>query len=211
MMFTEGLDESAISWIKRGTDAPPAAAARSPLAERQISALAPRSPAALLYNRPPCVNLFSPKTLPPPVRTTATRHSGLLGRHSALYSEEDDDEEEEESVASWGLTEDCGYGHGNFSSDRTAEDDGACSSDSSLFRRARDLYGSGVDDEVTSQLSRRGGGLVRGHSKENLRVEVRAAATAAFAGKCSRAQDPPVDYSSHVRTRFSCLLDISAQ
>lgn len=70
-----------------------------------------------------------------------------------------------------------------------------CSSDSSLFRRATDLYGSGVDDEVSSQLSRRGGGLVRGHSKENLRVEVRA--VAAFARKCSRAQDPPVDYSSH--------------
>ncbi|CAM0946286.1 unnamed protein product [Alopecurus aequalis] len=183
MMFTEGLDESAISWIKQGTDAPHAAP-RSPLAERpplrQISA-APRSPA--LYNRP-SVGLFSPKNLPPPVRTT-TRHSGLLGRHSVLYSE--DEEEGDESVASWGLTEDCGYG--NFS-DHTAEED----SDSSLFRRARDLYGSGVDDEVTSQLSRRGGGLVRGHSKENLRVEVRAAAE--FAGKCSRAQDT-VDYSLH--------------
>uniref|UniRef100_A0ACD5YPI2 Uncharacterized protein n=1 Tax=Avena sativa TaxID=4498 RepID=A0ACD5YPI2_AVESA len=189
MMFTEGLDESAISWIKQGTDAPPAAAARSPLAERpplgQISAAAPRSPA--LYNRP-CVGLFSPKSLPPPVRTTATRHSGLLIRHSVLLPADSEDDEEE-SIASWGLTEDCGYG--NFS-----EEDGVCSSDSSLFRRARYLYGSGVDDEVTSQLSRRGGGgLVRGHSKENLRVEVRAAA--AFAGKCPRAQDPPLDYSSH--------------
>ncbi|KAM0896333.1 hypothetical protein ACQ4PT_023262 [Festuca glaucescens] len=192
MMFTEGLDESAISWIKQGTDAP-RAAARSPLAERQISAPAPRSP-ALYGNRGPCAaGLFSPKSLPPPVRTTAARHSGLLGRHSsALYSEDDDDDDEEESVASWGLTDDCG-GYGNFSDHTgTAEED----SDSSLFRRARDLYGSGgVDDEVTSQLSRRGGGLVRGHSKENLRVEVRAAA--AFAGKCSRAQDTPVDYSAH--------------
>ena len=189
MMFTEGLDESAISWIKQGTDTPPAAP-RSPLAERpplgQISA-APRSPA--LYNRP-CAGLFSPKSLPPPVRT-ATRHSGLLGRHSVLLAA--DSEDEEESEASWGLTEDCGYG--NFS-DHTAEEDGVCSSDSSLFRRARDLYGSGVDDEVTSQFSRRGGGLVRGHSKENLRVEVRAAA--ASVGKCSRAQEPVV-YSSHVR------------
>ncbi|KAM3228006.1 hypothetical protein ACQJBY_059629 [Aegilops geniculata] len=195
MMFTEGLDESAISWIKQGTDTPPAAA-RSPLAERlplgQISegAAAPRSPA--LYNRA-CVGLFSPKSLPPPVRT-ATRHSGLLGRHSVLLAADSEEEEEgEESVASWGLTEDCGYG---YFSDHTAEEDGVCSSDSSLFRRARDLYGNGVEDEVTSQFSRRGGGLARGQSKENLRVEVRAAAAAAFAGKSSRGQDQ-VDCSSH--------------
>ncbi|VAI56494.1 unnamed protein product [Triticum turgidum subsp. durum] len=197
MMFTEGLDESAISWIKQGTDTPPAAA-RSPLAERlplgQISAdaAAPRSPA--LYNRA-CVGLFSPKSLPPPVRT-ATRHSGLLGRHSVLLAADSEEEEEgEESVASWGLTEDCGYG---YFSDHTAEEDGVCSSDSSLFRRARDLYGNGVEDEVTSQFSRRGGGLARGQSKENLRVEVRAAAAAAFAGKSSRGQDQ-VDCTSHER------------
>ncbi|VAI44882.1 unnamed protein product [Triticum turgidum subsp. durum] len=197
MMFTEGLDESAISWIKQGTDTPPAAA-RSPLAERlplgQISAdaAAPRSPA--LYNRA-CVGLFSPKSLPPPVRT-ATRHSGLLGRHSVLLAADSEEEEEgEESVASWGLTEDCGYG---YFSDHTAEEDGVCSSDSSLFRRARDLYGNGVEDEVTSQFGRRGGGLARGQSKENLRVEVRAAAAAAFAGKSSRGQDQ-VDCSSHER------------
>ncbi|KAE8812592.1 hypothetical protein D1007_10280 [Hordeum vulgare] len=160
MMFTEGLDESAISWIKQGTDTPPApAAARSPLAERlplgQISegAAAPRSPA--LYNRA-CVGLFSPKSLPPPVRT-ATRHSGLLCRHSVLLAADSEEEEEgEESVASWGLTEDCGYG---YFSDHTAEEDGVCSSDSSLFRRARDLYGNGVEDEVTSQFRRRAAGL----------------------------------------------------
>uniref|UniRef100_A0A0E0CHC6 MHD1 domain-containing protein n=1 Tax=Oryza meridionalis TaxID=40149 RepID=A0A0E0CHC6_9ORYZ len=49
MMFTEGLDESAISWIKQGTGSP--APPRSPLAERlpagQIAA--PRSPT--LYGR----------------------------------------------------------------------------------------------------------------------------------------------------------------
>uniref|UniRef100_A0A453NKV2 Uncharacterized protein n=1 Tax=Aegilops tauschii subsp. strangulata TaxID=200361 RepID=A0A453NKV2_AEGTS len=83
-------------------------------------------------------------------------------------------------------------------SDHTAEEDGVCSSDSSLFRRARDLYGNGVEDEVTSQFSRRGGGLARGQSKENLRVEVRAAAAAAFAGKSSRGQDQ-VDRTSHER------------
>ncbi|XP_024318268.1 uncharacterized protein LOC100844890 isoform X2 [Brachypodium distachyon] len=197
MMFTEGLDESAISWIKQGTDTPPAS--RSPLAERpplaQIPA-APRSPA--LYNRAcAAAGLFSPKSLLPPVRTTA-RHSGLLGRHSSvlLAADSEDEYEEaegEESVASWGLTEECGYG--NFS-DHTAEEDAVCSSDSSLFRRARDLYAAGGDDEVTSQFSRRGVGLARGQSKENLRVEVRAAA--AFDGKYSRGQDP-VDTSLHER------------
>ncbi|KAI4966599.1 hypothetical protein ZWY2020_037997 [Hordeum vulgare] len=78
--------------------------------------------------------------------------------------------EEEESVASWGLTKDCGY---DYFSDHTAEEDGVCSSDSSLFGRARDLYGNGVEDEVTSQFSQRGGGLARGQSKEKLWVEVR--------------------------------------
>ncbi|KAI4968335.1 hypothetical protein ZWY2020_057990 [Hordeum vulgare] len=55
-----------------------------------------------------------------------------------------------------------------------AEEDGVCSNDSSLFRRARDLYGNGVEDEVTSQFSRKGGGPARGQSKENLWVEFRS-------------------------------------
>uniref|UniRef100_K3YPK3 Uncharacterized protein n=1 Tax=Setaria italica TaxID=4555 RepID=K3YPK3_SETIT len=204
MMFTEGLDESAISWIKQGTDSPAPAHAppRSPLAERpplgQVAAPPPpRSPA--LHGRA-CgagagagVGFFSPKGLPP-VRTTGSRHSGLLGRHSVLLSAADSDEwedGEEESVESWGMPEDC-LG-GNFS--ETADE--ACSSDSSLLRRAMDRCGGGWDEEVTSQLSRKGGGggIVRGQSKEFLRVEVRAAGSFA-AGKCSGAQDP-VDSCSH--------------
>jgi hypothetical protein len=39
------------------------------------------------------------------------RHSGFLGRHSVLLAASSEDEEE--SMASWGLTEDCGYA--NFS------------------------------------------------------------------------------------------------
>ncbi|PAN04557.1 hypothetical protein PAHAL_1G075100 [Panicum hallii] len=192
MMFTEGLDESAISWIKQGTDSPAPAPPRSPLAERpplgQVAA-SPRSPA--LHARACGAGFFSPKGLPP-VRTTGTRHSGLLGRHPALLSAADSDEwedGEEESVASWGMPEDC-YG-GNFS--ETADE--ACSSDSSLLRRAMDRCPGGWDEEVTSQLSRKGGGIVRGQSKEFLRVEVRAAG-AGSAGKCAGAQDP-VDSSSH--------------
>nr|CAB3449233.1 unnamed protein product [Digitaria exilis] len=200
MMFTEGLDESAISWIKQGTDSPAPAHAppRSPLAERpplgQVAAAPPpRSPAlhARVCGAGAGVGFFSPKGLPP-VRTTGTRHSGLLGRHSALLSAADSDEwedGEEESVASWGMPEDL-YG-GNFS--ETADE--ACSSDSSLVRRAMERCGGGWDEEVTSQLSRKGCGIVRGQSKEFLRVEVRAAGAFA-AGKCSGAQDP-VDSSSH--------------
>uniref|UniRef100_A0A0E0JWX7 Uncharacterized protein n=1 Tax=Oryza punctata TaxID=4537 RepID=A0A0E0JWX7_ORYPU len=206
MMFTEGLDESAISWIKQGTGSP--APPRSPLAERlpagQIAP--PRSPA--LYGRG-CSGvggvgggvgsgLFSPKSLPP-VRTTA-RHSGLLGRHhsvllAAAADDSEEEEGEEESVASWGVPDDCYYG--NFSDTLEGEEDGACSSgDSSLLRRAMDRGGVGFDDEVTSQLSRKGGGggLVRGQSKENLRVEVRAAS--AIAGKCSSGHHT-VDSTSH--------------
>nr|CAB3445996.1 unnamed protein product [Digitaria exilis] len=199
MMFTEGLDESAISWIKQGTDSPAPAHAppRSPLAERpplgQVAAPPPRSPAlhARACGAGTGVGFFSPKGLPP-VRTTGTRHSGLLGRHSALLSAADSDEwedGEEESVASWGMPEDL-YG-GNFS--ETADE--ACSSDSSLVRRAMERCGGGWDEEVTSQLSRKGGGIVRGQSKEFLRVEVRAAGAFA-AGKCSGAQDP-LDSSAH--------------
>ncbi|KAG0532195.1 hypothetical protein BDA96_04G087700 [Sorghum bicolor] len=205
MMFTEGLDESAISWIKQGTDSPAPARApahappRSPLAERpplgQVGA-PPRSPAV---HARPCgagagVGFFSPKGLPP-VRVNGTRHSGLLGRHSVLLPAADSDEWEDESVASWGMPEDC-YGGGNFS--ETADE--ACSSDSSLMRRAMDRCGGGWDEEVTSQLSRKGsgggGGIVRGQSKEFLRVEVRAAGAFA-AGKCSGSgAEHPVDSMS---------------
>ncbi|XP_066318117.1 uncharacterized protein [Miscanthus floridulus] len=192
MTFTEGLDESAISWIKQGTDslaparAPAPVPPRSPLGQ---VAPPPRSPAV---HARPCgagagVGFFSSKGLPP-VRVNGTRHSGLLGRHSVLLSAADSDEWEDESVASWGMPEDC-YGGGNFS--ETADE--ACSSDSSLMRRAMDRCGGGWDEEVTSQLSRKGGGggIVRGQSKEFLRVEVRAAGAFA-AGKCSGsgAQDP---------------------
>jgi hypothetical protein len=110
----------------------------------------------------------------------------------------DSDEWEDESVASWGMPEDC-YGGGNFS--ETADE--ACSSDSSLMRRAMDRCGGGWDEEVTSQLSRKGsgggGGIVRGQSKEFLRVEVRAAGAFA-AGKCSGSgAEHPVDSMSQVR------------
>lgn len=204
-MFTEGLDESAISWIKQGTDSPAPAPPRSPLVERlpagQLgAALPPRSP--LLHSKvcgAAAAGFFSPKGLPP-VKTTSAR-SGLLGRHSVLLSaagsDDEWDGEERESVASWGLTEDR-YG-GNCFSETADEDDGACSSDSSLLRRAMDRCGSGWDDEVTSQLSRKtgGGGIVRGQSKEFLRVDVRP--PSAFAArKCSGGQDP-VDSTSHVR------------
>ncbi|KAJ1278382.1 hypothetical protein BS78_04G075200 [Paspalum vaginatum] len=202
MMFTEGLDESAISWIKQGTDSPAPATAplRSPLAERptagQVAAAPPRSPAvhARACAAGAGAGFFSPKGLPP-VRVNGARHSGLLGRHSALLSAADSDEwgedGEDESVASWGMPDDCC--RGNFS--ETADE--ACSSDSSLLRRAIDRCGGGWDDEVTSQLRRKGGGggIVRGQSKEFLRVEVRPASAFA-AGKSSRAQDP-ADYSSH--------------
>jgi hypothetical protein len=105
-----------------------------------------------------------------------------------------------ESVASWGLTEDC-HG-GNCCSETADEDGGACSSDSSQLRRAMDRCGGGWDDEVTSQLSRRGGGgIVRGQSKEFLRVDVRTSMGFA-AGKCSGGQDP-LDSTSHVRLLFS--------
>jgi len=97
------------------------------------------------------------------------------------------------------MPKDC-YSGANFF--ETADE--ACSNDSSLVRRAMDRCGGGWNEEVTSQMSSKGGGsgIVRGQSKEFLQVEVRAAGAFA-AGKCSGsgAQDP-VDSISQVRLLF---------
>ena len=70
------------------------------------------------------------------------------------------------------MPKDC-YSGANFF--ETADE--ACSNDSSLVRRAMDRCGGGWNEEVTSQMSSKGGGsgIVRGQSKEFLQVEVRAA------------------------------------
>ncbi|XAR56351.1 hypothetical protein NMG60_11036803 [Bertholletia excelsa] len=101
-MFTEGLDESAINWIKQGTEAEPLQA-RSPLTEKvEHEFPIPRSPLAFSSS-----NLMSSHVLPP-----LKFHSGLLAPHNtvALTDEDDGSDDDEESVAS--VPDDLG---GNYS------------------------------------------------------------------------------------------------
>ncbi|KAJ0052672.1 hypothetical protein Pint_01781 [Pistacia integerrima] len=100
-MFTEGLDETAINWVKQKSDVNQEPRVRSPLAERHsrdsYDPSFPKSP--LLYNSN--TTLMSPHGLPP-----LKFHSGLLKPHSVLAprlgdSEDDDDNDYvDESVAS---------------------------------------------------------------------------------------------------------------
>ncbi|KAL8152252.1 hypothetical protein V2J09_010012 [Rumex salicifolius] len=90
-MFTEGLDQNAINWIKQGTNA--REEDRPPLAEFSSQDQIPKSPSFLRG----CSNytaMPSPHALPP-----LKFHSGLLGTHSvstyALFNENGDDEEDE--------------------------------------------------------------------------------------------------------------------
>uniref|UniRef100_A0A2C9UVX2 Uncharacterized protein n=1 Tax=Manihot esculenta TaxID=3983 RepID=A0A2C9UVX2_MANES len=98
-MFTEGLDESAINWIKQGSDVqePRIRSPLSPLTEKLCSHDPfPKSPtdplqkSPLLYNS----NNFSSSHLLPPLKF----HSGLLTPHSLVAPCLDDNDNE--SVAS---------------------------------------------------------------------------------------------------------------
>lgn len=140
----------------QGSDADPQP--RSPLIEKYPLDSVSNQP--LLYKSN---NFLSPKVLPP-----VKFHSGLLGPRPNLCDSEDD-----ESVAS--VPEDCYVNHSN-----TFEEDGLASSDSDLFEKPNnqsyeDEINSGVvsSNELTrgsdSTLQRT---LLRGLSKENLRVEI---------------------------------------
>ncbi|KAG1326740.1 hypothetical protein COCNU_01G006740 [Cocos nucifera] len=155
-MFTEGLDEKAINWIKQGSDADPQP--RSPLIEKYPLDSVSNQP--LMYKSN---NFLSPIVLPP-----VKFHSGLLGPRPNLCDSEDD-----ESVAS--VPEDS---YINYSD--TFEEDGLASSDSDLFEKPKnqsyeDEIDSGVvlSHEPTRGLDRTlQRTLLRGLTKENLRVEV---------------------------------------
>ncbi|KAL5865487.1 hypothetical protein ACOSQ3_003001 [Xanthoceras sorbifolium] len=100
-MFTEGLDETAINWIKRKSDhEDQEPKIRSPLAEKLSHDLFPKSP--ILYTTSTTnTALMSPHSLPP-----LKFHSGLLQTHSVLTPRLDefhvyvDEEDDKESVAS---------------------------------------------------------------------------------------------------------------
>ncbi|XP_070037538.1 uncharacterized protein [Nicotiana tomentosiformis] len=145
-MFTEGLDESAINWIKQGTEVKQSCNARSPLSEKfDDRYLIPRSPLAT----------YTPNShILPPLKF----HSGLLKPHNtvktlSIDSNEDDydydfDGDESESVAS-----------------ASDELDGHYSEQETLSTNGCEVKGVGLSN-------RHGSTLNRGILQENLRIEV---------------------------------------
>ncbi|XP_064955448.1 uncharacterized protein LOC135607493 isoform X9 [Musa acuminata AAA Group] len=149
-MFTEGLDETAINWVNQGSDV--AQKPRSPLVEKY-----PVEPVPEQRLLSKCNNFLSPKALPP-----VKFHSSLLTPHSHLLSDSDEDE----SVAS--VPEDYYANYSDSDSDlfgkpgkRSCEEE-ILSGESSCYEPVRETDG------------RQRSTLVRGLSKENLRVDVAA-------------------------------------
>ncbi|CAH9091069.1 unnamed protein product [Cuscuta epithymum] len=139
MMFTEGLDESAISWIKQGSDAKKSED-RSPLSEKYS---VPRSP--LDYSRSRVMHGL------PPLKF----YSGWLGpSHTTVSlnpeSEEDeyDDYDDRESTASG--PEDIGNLHSSY----------------------EEMSNSKSHFESNQELGILRPNLIRGVSKESLRIDV---------------------------------------
>ncbi|CAL5406118.1 unnamed protein product [Camellia sinensis] len=168
-MFTEGLDQSAINWIKQGSEIEQHHA-RSPLTENfDHEFIAPRSP--LSFNSS---TYMSPHVLPP-----LKFHSGLLGPHNTVTlsldsnDADDDDGDDDESVAS--VPNDPG---GHYS-----EEEGLRYSDVESLEKSveksydNDMFGSKLNRNLNqSTVSGLEGGqgstLNKGLLMEDLRIEV---------------------------------------
>ncbi|KAF5482667.1 hypothetical protein F2P56_003217 [Juglans regia] len=160
-MFTEGLDESAIKWIKQGSDLqeeePPPF--RSPLTEKIALDTFPKSPLAYSYDG----DSFVPVSILPPLKF----QSCLLTTHSLVAPCLD--EEDDESVAS--VADD---DYNNYS-----EEEALGSNDHDIdFLDKPILHCYGDEQEITghkpsTSLSRgRVSSVNKVLSKENLRIEV---------------------------------------
>ncbi|XP_037494185.1 uncharacterized protein LOC105643473 [Jatropha curcas] len=158
-MFTEGLDESAINWIKQGSDIPEPRirSPLSPLTEQQSPRdqfpkspvdLLPKSP--LLYNN----NSFSSTHVLPPLKF----HSGLLTPRSIVVPCADDDDNE--SVASVS-----DYVGGNYFEE---EEDDAGVTDTVYLEKP--FVQSYEEEEVYGNMPKTK--LSRGLLKEDLKIEV---------------------------------------
>ncbi|XP_042490199.1 uncharacterized protein LOC122070153 isoform X3 [Macadamia integrifolia] len=160
-MFTEGLDESAIEWIKKGSDGD--TQLRSPLAEKFTIATIPQSP---LHNSK---NYLSSPILPP-----LKFHSGLLVPQRAMTLGLNDDDDE--SVASVPDDMDCGYSdesdeEGLGYSDHDLQDKPIGQRyDEELFG-VKSILNSNRESGKESDDSH-GSPIIRGSSKEKLRIEV---------------------------------------
>lgn len=161
-MFTEGLDERAINWIKQGSDVDNQV--RSPLTKKTNINSTAEPP--IMYNSK---NYLSPKVMPP-----LKFYSGLLGPHSGttVVSEEDN-----ESVASVPDDVDMSYsdtfeeeGSGSSDSDLLEKTISAPICNEALLRTKSSIYCN--QDSVTGLKYRQISTVIRDASKENLKIEV---------------------------------------
>ncbi|KAL6330362.1 hypothetical protein AAG906_040290 [Vitis piasezkii] len=159
-MFTEGLDQTAIDWIKQGSDLEEKHV-RSPLTEKLACDAFPKSP--LSYNTN---GYASPHVLPP-----LKFRSGFLGPHSTVTLGLDDhtEEEEEESVASAPDDTDGNYSEVSEEEELELEKPFAPFYDEEIFHSLsrRNLNPSALNRSDHRNVS----SINRGVSKENLRIE----------------------------------------
>ncbi|XP_022943284.1 uncharacterized protein LOC111448102 [Cucurbita moschata] len=168
-MFTDGLDETAIDWIKKGRDKPveDEARIRSPLAERTGADLFPKSP--LAFNGS---GFMSSHVLPP-----LKFRSGLLTPHSLASPCLDDDDDDDgdydvnESIASVPFEDGGAY----------SDDDGMRFHDSDFLEKPvvegfdEDAFGyhsSVYSGEIKVPGISNISSINRGNLKEGLRIEV---------------------------------------
>lgn len=168
MMFTEGLDESAIKWIKQGTEAgAEEPRIRSPLTEKFSSERFPKSP--LKYGG----NGLSSPVLPP-----LKFHSGLLTPHGHAFATSSGliDGESEESIDSVSDGEDENFSDGEVSVSNNLD---YLEKPISQCYDEEELFGyKGL--ELKPKPEGRNGILKSGLSNENLTIEVRGSSVRRF-------------------------------
>ncbi|KAJ8748210.1 hypothetical protein K2173_000618 [Erythroxylum novogranatense] len=161
-MFTEGLDESAINWIKRGSEVeePRVRSPLSPLTDKLSphdsfpkSPMDSRPKSPLLYNS----STFSSAHLLPPLKF----HSGLLTPHSLVAPSLDEDANE--SVASVS-----DYIGGNYSEEDDQEVKVGFTAEDYLEKPAVECYEN--KEEIFVQRPKPK--LNRGFLKEDLKIKV---------------------------------------
>ncbi|CAA6670133.1 unnamed protein product [Spirodela intermedia] len=165
-MFTEGLDEVAISWVKQGShvDQKP----RSPLAEKiPLGPIPPDAPSLCNRNS----YLSSSSALPP-----LKLYSSFLGPIPSLNLDfnDDDDDDDKESIAS-------APSGVNFSYSDSVDEECLASSDSDLLENPTgrngeeeviNSYVTSGEEAASEKNSTHRPTLVRGPSWENLKIEV---------------------------------------
>ncbi|KAJ6880616.1 hypothetical protein NC652_033831 [Populus alba x Populus x berolinensis] len=168
-MFTEGLDESAIDWIKRGSDAEESQPkVRSPLSPLSAEKLSPPPAAENPFPKSPLFYNSSSHLLPP-----LKFHSGLLTPHSIVSpclqnKEEDDDNVSVASVSDYEI------GRRNYTEEDGFEDIGPSDFDY-LEKPVMQSYQDEDEEEIFGVTRNRPTAktkLNRGVLKEDLKIEL---------------------------------------